>query len=184
MIALNGNPAIQFDGTNDVLISSAFSLPLATANSQFIVSTYNLGSFTLIPIGAASTSTVYEHSFLNVSGYPHLHTSRYGHPSGNTGFGSNLTQAIGDQVLLSTIYNGSNISLSSSYNYNVNAVSLTTITGGPTGNIFEVFAIGGRSVQNIVMFPGKIQEIVIYNTDQTANRTAIESNINAHYGIY
>ena len=31
---------------------------------------------------------------------------------------------------------------------------------------------------------GKIQEIIIYNSDQTANRTAIESNINTHYTIY
>ena len=31
---------------------------------------------------------------------------------------------------------------------------------------------------------GPIQEVVIYNSDQTANRTAIESNINTHYTIY
>ena len=31
---------------------------------------------------------------------------------------------------------------------------------------------------------GKIQEVIIYNTDQTANRTAIESNINTYFEVY
>lgn len=31
---------------------------------------------------------------------------------------------------------------------------------------------------------GRIQELIIYPNDQSANRTGIESNINAHYGIY
>lgn len=33
-------------------------------------------------------------------------------------------------------------------------------------------------------FAGNISEIVLYNSDQSANRTGIESNINAHYSIY
>lgn len=31
---------------------------------------------------------------------------------------------------------------------------------------------------------GKIQEIIVYPSDQSANRIAIEANINAHYSIY
>ncbi len=31
---------------------------------------------------------------------------------------------------------------------------------------------------------GNVQEVVIYASDQSANRTGIESNINTHYGIY
>lgn len=33
-------------------------------------------------------------------------------------------------------------------------------------------------------FNGNIQEIIVYSSDQSANRTAIESNINSHYNIY
>ena len=33
-------------------------------------------------------------------------------------------------------------------------------------------------------FAGSQAEIIIYNSDQTANRLAIEGNINAHYNIY
>jgi len=33
-------------------------------------------------------------------------------------------------------------------------------------------------------FDGKIKEIIVYNSDTSGNRTAIEGNINAHYDIY
>jgi hypothetical protein len=33
-------------------------------------------------------------------------------------------------------------------------------------------------------FTGHFQELIIYNTNQSANRAAIETNINAYYGIY
>jgi hypothetical protein len=44
--------------------------------------------------------------------------------------------------------------------------------------------IGGRSFSSAAYFQGKIQEIVLYNSDQNANKTAIETNINDYYGIY
>jgi hypothetical protein len=31
---------------------------------------------------------------------------------------------------------------------------------------------------------GSISEFIIHNTDQSSNRTAIESNINSHYSIF
>ena len=33
-------------------------------------------------------------------------------------------------------------------------------------------------------FDGTIQEFIAYNSDQTANRTALETNINNHYSIF
>jgi hypothetical protein len=33
-------------------------------------------------------------------------------------------------------------------------------------------------------FAGRISEIIIYNSDQSSNRTGIETNINSYYGIY
>jgi hypothetical protein len=35
-----------------------------------------------------------------------------------------------------------------------------------------------------VFLSGAIQELIVYRTSQSANRTAIEANINAHYAIY
>ena len=41
--------------------------------------------------------------------------------------------------------------------------------------------IGGISN---AFFNGFIQEVIVYASDQSANRTGIESNINTHYSIY
>ena len=43
---------------------------------------------------------------------------------------------------------------------------------------------GIGSINGGVFWDGTIQEIIIYNSDQTANRTAIEANINSHYSIF
>jgi len=42
----------------------------------------------------------------------------------------------------------------------------------------------GNSPSGTAPLEGSIKEIIIYNSDQSANRAAIEDNINAHYNIY
>jgi len=44
--------------------------------------------------------------------------------------------------------------------------------------------INGRFGSSIFYFNGYIQEIILYASDQTANRTGIETNINDYYSIY
>jgi len=48
----------------------------------------------------------------------------------------------------------------------------------------EPESIGANSILNREFFIGTIKEIIFYPTDQSANREAIEANINAHYGIF
>ena len=185
VITENGKPAIQFDGSNDVLSNNALFFTANTPNSQFIVCEKGTWALTLLPVGSTPNAEVYEHTMISLGApYFDFQTSRYGHPGTGSGFGSNLTQSVGSQLLLITIYNGSDKNTASNYNYRVSGGNLTTSDGGSTGYWSERFAIGGRSIQAIGMFNSKIQEVVIYNTDQTANRSAIESNINTHYTIY
>jgi hypothetical protein len=71
----------------------------------------------------------------------------------------NSTQAVGQ-------FNNSNNSYSNSVSSN-NA-------------IIDSIAYYGSSYN----FAGVLQEIIIYNTDESANRTGISSNINTYYAIY
>ena len=66
-----------------------------------------------------------------------------------------------------------------------NGVQETVFTADSTGSIgsLTVSRIGARPDVTL-SFNGLLQEIIAYNTDQTANRTAIESNINTYYSIY
>jgi len=49
-----------------------------------------------------------------------------------------------------------------------------------TGNL----TFGATSNGSVYRLNGGIQEILIYDTDQSSNRTGIRDNINTHYGIY
>ena len=57
---------------------------------------------------------------------------------------------------------------------------LRTDSGWDTSN-WTGFVWGGYTSQE---FGGRLQEWIIYPSDQSANRTGIETNINDHYGIY
>jgi hypothetical protein len=55
------------------------------------------------------------------------------------------------------------------------------ILSGNVGSLSDLDFIGRNATG---WMHGTIQEIIIYDSDQSANRVAIETNINAHYDIY
>jgi len=71
--------------------------------------------------------------------------------------------------------------------YQASASSFTFILNGTTnvksaltgGQAFRY--MGGGSGFNLSV---NLKELIVYDTDQTANRTAIEANINSHYSIF
>ena len=58
----------------------------------------------------------------------------------------------------------------------------TEANGAITLNQFSIGCLFRLTKSNF--WSGNIQEIVLYQSNQTSNATAIESNINAHYAIY
>jgi hypothetical protein len=73
------------------------------------------------------------------------------------------------------------------YNININddlvsASDSTSLSGTITASKATVGATDSGSI--VSLFSGKIQEIIYYNSDQSANRAAIEANINNQYDIY
>jgi hypothetical protein len=75
--------------------------------------------------------------------------------------------------LISSLFNFSNSFISR------NGVS--GIIGDPGNQPTSSYRLGGLINSN---FFGDISEFITYNSDQSANRTAIESNINAYYNIF
>jgi len=59
-------------------------------------------------------------------------------------------------------------------------------TGGTDRTLVGVddWVVGATPSQPTTNYDGSLQEIIIYPSDQSANRTGIETNINDHYGIY
>jgi hypothetical protein len=63
----------------------------------------------------------------------------------------------------------------------------TLVTASESGSVSVAVTprIGARSFISATNFlEGTINELIIYNIDQTDNRTAIEANINSHYSIF
>ena len=76
------------------------------------------------------------------------------------------------EVLASCVFNGA----SSTGHWNG-----VEVLSGDVGTRTD-FDYVGRNSSNYL--DGTIQEVIIYNTDQSANRPAIEANINNQYDIY
>jgi len=158
---------LDFDGVNDALNFSSVR-PISSINS---VSHFFIGSC------ASPSSTM---GGVTLSEYPSrwyfpLISSAtvkltYGDPSkvinlGASDTGSHLFSAFAGASTVEAFNNG------------VSGGTLTPESGAKGG-----FVIGGIGTS----FPwnGSMSEIIIYNTDQSANREAIEANINNQYDIY
>jgi hypothetical protein len=67
------------------------------------------------------------------------------------------------------------------FGYSNGATIVTDTTGAGATASPTAYTVGGVATEG---FLGNVQEVIVYTTNQAANRTAIESNINAHYAIY
>ena len=63
--------------------------------------------------------------------------------------------------------------------------TLDTASNTDTLSVTTAPRIGSRAFSSgALFFAGEIAELVLYNTDQSANRTAVETNINSHYSLF
>ena len=110
----------------------------------------------------------------------------------NQVFGYGRTSAdISGQKLNSITYNGD-----ANFNFfeNGSSVALATSNSAPPGGTSLPFstsrrpsqfrAVGFRFSNTSAFFNGNFQEIIVYTTNESSNRTGIETNINAYYAIY
>jgi hypothetical protein len=95
---------------------------------------------------------------------------------------------------VNTLTNFTTYSLHSSYYTPVSGVTVNGYRNGSsifTGNradnwsssLAPIFQIGFYSIAASYR-GGVMQEMIIWNTDKTSNRTTIDSNVNSYYGIW
>lgn len=171
VVTRNGRPALSFASGNFFRNDLMFH---GGAYSTFITAEYGSGSATymLLPAAAPPTTSVREVvASSGGGGY-----AQFTLASNTVGF--DVDQSFGDQFNLSILFNGT------SFSAFTNGVQRTITATGPLGYLQEFFAIGRRAVQGVNPYSGKYQELILYFSDQSASRAAIEFNINAHYSIY
>jgi hypothetical protein len=169
VITENGKPAVQFDGSND-LLRSINTFAVGTSNrTYFHVLKANTSTDILYSYGDFSATGAYwshaSHSVVGVNG-----GNKFWANSPQTSQSLSVLQSLGTNVTDVDFYLNSNLQTSTS--------SASAVINTATTDLF----IGNNTTTSYLN--GVIQELVFYNSDQSSNRTGIETNINANYNMY
>ena len=175
-ILKNTKPCVQFDGSDDYYYNtSGISLQDVTLInvSEYSVSGRQIQSFLRTNTGTDYISTL-EYSTITSD------TTQDYHTGGGT-YTKNIAASVGNQYLNTSIFSSSNHALYQNG-------SGSTSTGGTRPLSTYNLSIGagmnsGGSLDNR-RANTKLQEIVIYPSDESTNRSGIETNINDFYTIY
>lgn len=157
VILENGKPSVQFDGINDYFTTSVSA---TQPNTYFIThkKITHTNSYLFDGVTARQVQTDDTRIFAGVS-----LTNAYPNSLLNT------------QQTYTILFN----SLSSSTFSNSNNI----ITGNAGNNDIQNLLIGCNN-SNSNTLDGNIQEFILYPSNQSSNRTGIETNINDFYSIY
>jgi len=160
VVTENGKPALEFDGVNDNIMS---------VNN---VSSQNITMVTIANARGAMLSMI--------DAYNDGHELFY---SSNTAIMLTnatdliISESMVSQHLVFATYDGSTQKMA--IDSSESTQSLTT-----TLSYSQPVTIGQRSQISANFLIGKVQEVLVYESDQSSNRTGIETNINDYYNIY
>jgi len=180
VVTENGKPAVQFDGSGDFLQSSVLTGTIFTAdaeNTTVAVANQDSAGDTNVLLSNNSATDIFtiwatqgtNNNIIYDVGNPSNNRLLYSYGSGANSFEDvqNLLFVSSSSTLQQICVNGTQIA---------NDTASDTITLSST-----TLRIGSRFGSYYI---GKIQELVIYSSDEASNRTGIEDNINDYYDIY
>ena len=167
VINVNSKPSLQFDGTND---SFNLSSNISSTTSYTAIEVNRRTDTTANSVGIASSiAQPYVNLFLSTT----LYFSRI--VSGSGYFGTYSIDSTNQQLLFSIDDKSSNLKTYLNQNLVIDALN-------PFGNS------GSGDFNNIGIRSGNTkdikQELIFYASDQSSNRTGIQTNINQRYNIY
>jgi hypothetical protein len=160
--ATTSRPAIQFDGVDDKL---GFASNLNIGGSPSIIGVLNTAAGDIVWRGGGSDYWYFQAS--------QILRYRNGDFDATWINSDGLPIVTGSQKLVATYKNSTSVELA------VDGTSIATKSSGTGTDGF--FNNIGSDLLNI---DGVWQEIIIFNSDQSSNRTGIETNINDHFSIF
>ena len=174
VVTENGKPAVSFDGGDNLPVSGTIYASPATVPTKTMssVMTIDSGADDIL-LNFNDGTTIISYSY-NRSSSNALQVRSY---DGSTIVDKSATVTTGQQFGTFSEHNLSTASTNLYFNS-----TLATGTSAGRGD----FATQGLSVPfaSIGSMIGTMQEIVFFDSDQSSNRTGIESNINTFYSIY
>jgi len=184
LVTENGKAALDFDGVNDFfLISNQIKPTTDELYFSAVVNATISGSNKAILAHAYFFGSYYFTVQSNVAAQNPSKAKANVGSSGTDYAVHSTSDADGGQALITAYYTGTNNNVA----VNGETVNSVAASGTITYNANDRTAIGvftNSTGQLASIWDGSMQEIIFYPTDQSANRTGIEANINAHYNIY
>jgi len=172
VITENSKSTLQFDGTNDRI--GFTEITGVTGLTLISIHNYTTISISQTIYEGSDTLTAYTGSFvrdMSIGGRQNKAQIYFEDGTSRVLQGNTITTNVPYVQFGYVSSTGTGISLNG---------NLTTGTAAVNNCIVRAIAqdIGSP------YFNGKITELIIYTSDQSSNRTAIESNINSYYNIY
>ena len=196
----NGKPAIIFDGSNDFM-----DVPSSTNRFNYLHNGTDCFMASVQRFGNSSNPNV-SYSLINnangqlvgVRGFNFFYDDRASVPRNNAivvSIGDNVCNNVAldfltpnTQQLITQIIDGNNATLANRNILYVNGGSETK-NNAQTGivssaNALSNMRLGRNSISGAGSLLGSVQEIIIWNSDKSSQRTTIENEINTFYSIY
>jgi len=171
----NGKARLNFDGSNDLLaVNDGYNIGNL---SSFLVSQSNVASQTSIQLSLGGDGTTpdrrwYAPFYDGVNFKFRYATDSY--PSGTMTATSDTDMHLFTAIAGETQGNFTAFMDSASLGSTTRAEGVTSDTVG----------IGGFASASALPFNGKVSEVLVFNSDQSPNRSVIEGNINSFFNIY
>lgn len=183
----NGKPHVEFDlGVSQYMNNSTLSLPLINRSVFMVFKQKNNiqdgGIFGLNPVSGNDFNSVTAYEFQSQNSSLNLQYGAFG----STGVSYYLNKngsAIIPQVLINEIKGGSSASLYENNSLVITDNSYTEFNANSNpGFVINARYLNPNSITNFNTL--YFQEYIYWGANQSANRTAINSNINTFYSIY
>ena len=174
LVADNGIGGLDFDGSGDILAASSLS-GMGSAISVITASIRDSGTGASVSVGSSASSantyfaTIEGGSVSQTNARNTTSVAVNASVSGTTRLTFSLTT--GQTSTKTGALGGTLVETTSDYGDDFTSGELDTVS------------IGKLRPSSGTTFNGRIREILVYNSDQTDNRGAIEANIANHYNI-
>ena len=179
LVTENGKPALDFDGSDDVLVKSGGVIGSSDLSvfTKITIDDYRITGpafHTIVSQGTHSSQdfgcyigdgSVESYSQVLISD---SETTRFEYDSGVKDLGETILSFIGKNLFQQISKDGAVLATNTESGFDA----------GGTQDLFIGNDGGSRS------FLGNMQEMILYASDQSANRTKIEDNINDYYDVY
>ena len=181
LVTENGKAAMDFDGTDDHLLNA--TLTASTTQSVFYAKKGIIRDGNSAVLGFPTTIASTQLGIYYFDTTP----THYGFNTWNndTWGVSPFTQFTDHTVEFALFNNGNPTTSGVKLFVNGSELSLSQTQGTSISRTMaNGFRIGTGGTSNSQDYDGLLQEIIVYPSDQSANRTGIEANINDYYNIY